>query len=109
MAVAAPSAGAGAGPKSLVALGDSFASGPLVPVQYEQPWGCLRSSNNYAHQVARALDLAPTDVTGSGADTNGMWDTHGASPGGELAEHGGPSGPTGHPGHPPQPDGLPAA
>jgi lysophospholipase L1-like esterase len=94
------------GPKTMVALGDSYASGPLVPVQYEQPWGCLRSSLNYAHQVATELDLALTDVTCSGADTDDMWSTHGVSPEAELAEHGGALGYDGHPGNPPQLDAL---
>jgi lysophospholipase L1-like esterase len=93
-------------PETIVALGDSFASGPLIPVQYEQPWGCLRSSNNYAHQVARALDLALTDVTCSGASTPDMWETHGVSPEEEFAEYGAPFGYTGHPGNPPQLDAL---
>ena len=95
-----------AGPKSLVALGDSFASGPLVPAQVEQPWGCLRSSNNYAHQVARELALALTDVTCSGASTKHMWETHGVSPEEEFAEYGSGWGYTGHPGNPPQLDAL---
>ena len=103
-AIAAPSANAG--PKSLVALGDSFAAGPLIPVQYEQPWGCLRSSNNYAHQLASELDLELTDVTCSGADTGDMWDTHGVSPEKEFAEYGSPFGYEGHPGNPPQLDAL---
>ena len=103
-AVAAPSENAG--PKSLVALGDSFASGPLVPVQYEQPWGCLRSSNNYAHQVASALALELTDVTCSGASTKHMWETHGVSPEAEFADYGAPLGYDGHPGNPPQLDAL---
>lgn len=90
----------------MVALGDSFASGPLVPVQYEQPWGCLRSSNNYAHQVARELDLALTDVTCSGASTKHMWETHGVSPEEEFAEYGSEYGYAGHPGNPPQLDAL---
>ena len=97
---AAPSPNAG--PKTMVALGDSYASGPLVPVQYEQPWGCLRSSNNYAHQVARALDLALTDVTCSGASTKHMWERHGVSPEDEFAEYGAQFGYDGYPGNPPQ-------
>jgi lysophospholipase L1-like esterase len=102
--VAAPTAKSG--PKSIVALGDSFASGPLVPVQYEQPFGCLRSSNNYAHQVARELDLALVDVTCSGASSKHMWETHGVSPEQEFNEYGSPVGDTGHPGNPPQLDAL---
>ena len=93
-------------PTTLVALGDSFASGPLVPVQYERPWGCLRSSNNYAHQMARELALALTDVTCSGASTKHMWETHGVSPEEEFAEYGSDYGYTGHPGNPPQLDAL---
>lgn len=103
-AVAAPSASAG--PKSMVALGDSYASGPLVPVQYEQPWGCLRSSNNYAHQVAQALDLALTDVTCGGASTKHMWETHGVSPEEQFAEYGSAFGYAGPAGNPPQLDAL---
>lgn len=100
-AVAAPSANAG--PKSMVALGDSFASGPLVPVQYEQPWGCLRSSNNYAHQLARQLGLDLVDVTCSGASTKHMAkETHGVSPEDEFEEYGGAYGYSGPGGNPPQ-------
>ena len=90
----------------MVALGDSYASGPLVPVQYEQPWGCLRSSNNYAHQLAQALGLQLTDVTCSGASTPHMWKTHGVSPEEQFAEYGGPFGYQGAPGNPPQLDAL---
>ena len=95
-----------AGPKTMVALGDSYASGPLVPVQYEQPWGCLRSSNNYAHQVARQLGLALTDVTCSGASTKHMWERHGVSPEEQFAEYGAPLGYDGYPGNPPQLNAL---
>lgn len=93
----------------MVALGDSYASGPLVPHQMEQPWGCLRSSNNYAHQVARELGLSLVDATCSGADTDDMWKTHGVSPEAEFAEYGEQYGYEGHPGNPPQLDQLAAA
>jgi lysophospholipase L1-like esterase len=93
-------------PRTMVALGDSYASGPLVPVQYEQPWGCLRSANNYAHQVARELALALTDVTCSGASTKHMWETHGVSPEEQFAEYGGAFGYNGPAGNPPQLDAL---
>ena len=59
-------------PKTMVALGDSFASGPLIPVGSEQPTTCFRSSNNYAHQVARSLALQLVDMTCSGAETVDM-------------------------------------
>jgi lysophospholipase L1-like esterase len=75
-------------------------------VQSEQPWGCLRSGNNYAHQVARELDLALTDVSCSGASTKHMWETHGVSPEEEMAEYGRQFGYDGYPGNPPQLDAL---
>ncbi|MGI8793272.1 MAG: SGNH/GDSL hydrolase family protein [Acidimicrobiales bacterium] len=59
-------------PKTYVALGDSFASGPLIPVQEGDPYGCLRSSNNYAHLLARATGVILTDVTCSGGRTKHM-------------------------------------
>lgn len=97
---------ADAGPTTMVALGDSFAAGPLIPPQVdERPLGCLRSSLNYAHQVAQALALELTDVTCSGARTKHMFETHGVSPDADLAESGLP-GTGGHPGNPPQLDAL---
>ena len=95
------------GPKTIVALGDSFAAGPLIPPQVdERPYGCLRSSLNYAHQVAAALALQLTDVTCSGASTKHMWETHGVSPDAELSEYGIPVLGPEHPGNPPQLDAL---
>lgn len=101
---AAPSPNAG--PKSMVALGDSYASGPLIPVQYDQPWGCLRSANNYAHQAARALGVTLTDATCSGATTNDMWNRQGVSPEEQFAQYGRQFGYTGPDGNPPQLDSL---
>ncbi|MFF3606755.1 hypothetical protein [Streptomyces sp. NPDC002463] len=48
-----------------VALGDSYASAPLVPDQVDA--SCGRSSNNYPSPVARSSAATkPTDVTCSG-------------------------------------------
>lgn len=55
-----------------VALGSSFAAGPGVP---EQLGACGRSSANYPHLVADALDLELTDVTCSGATTDHILNT----------------------------------
>ena len=105
MADAAPSPNAG--PKTMVALGDSYAAGPLIPPQVdERPYGCLRSSLNYPHQVASALSLELTDVTCSGASTKHMWETHGVSPDAEFVEYGAPVLAGDHPGNPPQLDAL---
>jgi lysophospholipase L1-like esterase len=58
-----------------VALGDSFAAGPLILPQ-EQLDPCLRSSVDYAHLVAQALDVGTfRDVTCSGATTANILDT----------------------------------
>jgi lysophospholipase L1-like esterase len=55
-----------------VALGDSAASGPLIPAPDLSAIGCFRSTNNYPKLVARQLGLPITDVTCSGADTGDM-------------------------------------
>ncbi|MET7298638.1 SGNH/GDSL hydrolase family protein [Embleya sp. NPDC005575] len=55
-----------------VALGDSMASGPLIP-DITGPLACGRSTNNYAHVLAARLNIAELrDVTCSGADSNDM-------------------------------------
>ncbi|WP_372351194.1 SGNH/GDSL hydrolase family protein [Streptomyces sp. KL116D] len=67
-AAAAPSADR----EVYVALGDSMASGPLVP-PITGPIACGRSERNYAHLLAAKLQVdAFRDVTCSGADTQDM-------------------------------------
>lgn len=66
-------AAAGASAQTWVGLGDSFAAGPLIPNQSLSPLGCLRSSNNYAHQAASSLSYTLTDVSCSGAETEDMF------------------------------------
>ena len=64
-----------------VALGDSYAAGPLIPLQLP-PFGCLKSNNNYGNIAARALQAAPyRDPTCSGAKTNHMTTAQGVTPG----------------------------
>lgn len=53
-----------------VALGDSYASAPLVPTQVDAT--CLRSSQNYPSLVARSQGATLTDVSCSGATTADM-------------------------------------
>jgi lysophospholipase L1-like esterase len=56
--------------RSYVALGDSYAAGPLVPVQTGEPLGCLRSTGNYPSVVARTIGVADfRDVSCSSATT----------------------------------------
>ena len=64
-AASGPAARAADPAPTMVALGDSYAAGPLIPVQSD-PWGCLKSDHNYAHQLAAELELALTDATCSG-------------------------------------------
>jgi lysophospholipase L1-like esterase len=54
-----------------VSLGDSYAAGPLIPLQTGRPAGCLRSNRNYPALVARTLGVAEhRDVSCSGATTD---------------------------------------
>jgi lysophospholipase L1-like esterase len=60
-------------PEHYVALGDSYAAGPWIPVQRTDPIGCGRSTHNYPTLVAEALGVADfTDVSCSGAKTDHM-------------------------------------
>jgi lysophospholipase L1-like esterase len=77
--IAAPQASAAEG--SFVALGDSYAAGPLIPAQV-QPYGCLKSNNNYGSIAQRQLKYAQyRDMTCSGAETEDMTQAQGVSPG----------------------------
>lgn len=73
------SSAVGADPKQYVALGDSYAAGPLIPMM-EQPWGCLKSTNNYPKLLAKRLGLTLKDATCSGAQTDDMWHPQGVTP-----------------------------
>ena len=65
---------------SFVALGDSYAAGPLIPVPVK-PWGCLKSSNNYGSLAQQQLQYAAyRDATCSGAETEDMTQSQGVSP-----------------------------
>lgn len=72
---AADTAAAGASAEAgevYVALGDSMASGPLIPLP-TGPLACGRSTENYAHELADRLGVAELrDVTCSGARTDHM-------------------------------------
>jgi len=56
-----------------VGLGDSAASGPVIPDQIPAPLGCWRSDRNFAHLVAQSLSVSLRDVSCSGARTDHMW------------------------------------
>ena len=62
-------------PERYVALGDSYAAGPEIPVQRFDPIGCRRSNSNYPSLVAAALGIRDfTDVSCTGAQTENMTD-----------------------------------
>ncbi len=64
-----------------VALGDSYTAGPVIPLQID-PYGCLKSNNNYAHLAAPDLGQpAFRDPSCSGAETEDMTQPQGVSPG----------------------------
>jgi lysophospholipase L1-like esterase len=67
--ITAPSASAAG--ERYVALGDSMASGPLIP-DITGNVGCGRSTHNYAHELAASLGADLHDVTCSGAETKHM-------------------------------------
>jgi lysophospholipase L1-like esterase len=70
-------------PGTYVALGDSYTSGPDVPVQLSPtttppaPTACQRSSQNYPSLTARALGLQLDDVSCGGATTVDMAQSQG--------------------------------
>src|SRR3712207_2751469 len=67
--------------KRYVGLGDSYAAGPMIPLQI-QPFGCLKSNNNYIHLVQRARGFGEfRDPSCSGAKTNHMTAVQDVDPG----------------------------
>src|SRR3954451_19569335 len=75
------SAAAAAALPRYVALGDSYAAGPVIPIQLP-PFGCLKSSNNYGHLAEQQLRFPEfADPTCSGAKTEHMTQTQDVDPG----------------------------
>lgn len=71
-ALVLPAVPASAAAGRYVALGDSAASGPLIPMPDLSAPGCFRSTVNYPKLTAARVGLPITDVTCSGADTRDM-------------------------------------
>lgn len=61
----------GARAANYVALGDSYAAGPLIPNPV-LPLGCLKSDHNYPHLAAPGIGLTLRDASCSGATTVDM-------------------------------------
>jgi len=72
---------AGARAANYVALGDSYAAGPLIPNPV-LPLGCLKSDHNYAHLTAPSLALTLRDASCSGATTTDMTNPQNVEPDG---------------------------
>jgi lysophospholipase L1-like esterase len=74
-------AATGARAANYVALGDSYAAGPLIPNPV-LPLGCLKSSNNYPHLAAPSIGLTLRDASCSGAKTVDMANPQNVDPDG---------------------------
>ena len=67
-------------PDEMVALGDSYAAGPLIPAPLP-PFGCLKSSSNYGRLASVRVGASLyRDATCSGAETEDMTAPQGVSP-----------------------------
>jgi hypothetical protein len=68
----------GPGGERYVAIGDSAASGPVIPIQRTDPVSCLRSDHNFPTVAAETLAvMAFRDVTCSSATTAHMYTAQG--------------------------------
>jgi lysophospholipase L1-like esterase len=74
-------AATGARAANYVALGDSYAAGPLIPNPV-LPLGCLKSSNNYPRVAAPSIGLSLRDASCSGAETEDMTNPQNVDPDG---------------------------
>lgn len=74
-------AAAGARAANYVALGDSYAAGPLIPNPV-LPLGCLKSDHNYPHLAAPGIGLTLRDASCSGATTVDMTNPQNVEPDG---------------------------
>lgn len=72
---------AGASAANYVALGDSYAAGPLIP-NPTLPLGCLKSDHNYPHLAAPGIGLTLRDASCSGAKTGDMTNPQNVEPDG---------------------------
>ncbi|MET9627112.1 SGNH/GDSL hydrolase family protein [Lentzea sp. NPDC006480] len=81
-ALFAPSATAAPKYRNYVSLGDSFVSGPFIPLQRLDPLSCFKSTQNYPSVLARRLGIANfTDISCGGAQTKDMAGVQSGIPG----------------------------
>ncbi|WP_346129463.1 SGNH/GDSL hydrolase family protein [Lentzea roselyniae] len=68
-----PTASAAPQYRNYVSLGDSFVSGPFIPLQRLDPLSCFKSTQNYPSVLARKLGITNfTDISCGGAQTKDM-------------------------------------
>jgi lysophospholipase L1-like esterase len=68
--------------RNYVSLGDSFVSGPFIPLQRLDPLSCFKSTQNYPSVVARKLGIPNfTDISCGGAQTKDMAGVQSGIPG----------------------------
>ncbi|MGW4206464.1 SGNH/GDSL hydrolase family protein [Lentzea sp. NPDC004789] len=73
--------------RNYVSLGDSFVSGPFIPLQRLDPLSCFKSTQNYPSVVARELGIADfTDISCGGAQTKDMFTAQSGIPGQSTAQ-----------------------
>ncbi|WP_434438932.1 SGNH/GDSL hydrolase family protein [Lentzea sp. E54] len=81
-ALLAPHAGAAPRYRNYVSLGDSFVSGPFIPLQRLDPLSCFKSTQNYPSVLAKQLGIAAfTDISCGGAQTKDMAGVQSGIPG----------------------------
>ncbi|ANZ37961.1 GDSL family lipase [Lentzea guizhouensis] len=81
-ALLAPTASAAPQYRNYVSLGDSFVSGPFIPLQRLDPLSCFKSTQNYPSVLARELKIANfTDISCGGAQTKDMAGVQSGIPG----------------------------
>jgi lysophospholipase L1-like esterase len=68
--------------RNYVSLGDSFVSGPFIPLQRLDPLSCFKSTQNYPSVLAKKLGIANfTDISCGGAQTKDMAGVQSGIPG----------------------------
>ncbi len=78
----APTASAAPQYREYVSLGDSFVSGPFIPLQRLDPLSCFKSTQNYPSVLARRLNVGSfTDISCGGAQTKDMAGVQSGVPG----------------------------
>lgn len=73
--------------RNYVSLGDSFVSGPFIPLQRLDPLSCFKSTQNYPSVLAKRLGIANfTDISCGGAQTGDMFAAQSGIPGQSVAQ-----------------------